>query len=78
MRVLIVDDEAAARHRLAIMLAELDVEVVGQAENGLEALKLVRERQPSVILLDTPFRQRSRCGATRTMAITRSATSDQT
>lgn len=52
MRVLIVDDEAAARHRLAIMLAELDVEVVGEAENGLEALKLVRERQPSVILLD--------------------------
>ena len=52
MRVLIVDDEAAARHRLAIMLAELDVEVVGEAENGLEALKLVRDRQPSVILLD--------------------------
>jgi DNA-binding LytR/AlgR family response regulator len=52
MRVLIVDDERAARQRLAIMLAELDVEVVGQAENGLEALKLVRARKPDVILLD--------------------------
>ncbi|MCZ6917339.1 MAG: LytTR family DNA-binding domain-containing protein [Gemmatimonadetes bacterium] len=50
--MLIVDDERAARQRLSIMLAELDVEVVGQAENGLEALKLVRERKPDVILLD--------------------------
>ena len=52
MRVLIVDDETAARRRLGIMLSELDVEVVGEAENGLEALKQVRERKPDVILLD--------------------------
>ncbi len=52
MRVLIVDDEAAARHRLKIMLSELDVEVVGEAENGLEALAQVRERHPDVVLLD--------------------------
>ena len=52
MRILIVDDEAAARLRLKIMLSELDVELVGEAENGLEALKQVRERQPDVVLLD--------------------------
>ena len=52
MRVLVVDDEVAARRRLSIMLSELDVETVGEAENGLEALKQVRERQPDVILLD--------------------------
>jgi two-component system response regulator AlgR len=52
MRVLIVDDESAARRRLSIMLSELDVELVGEAANGLEALKLVRERKPDVILLD--------------------------
>ena len=52
MRVLVVDDETAARRRLSIMLAELDVELVGEAANGLVALQLVRERKPDVILLD--------------------------
>ena len=52
MRVLVVDDETAARRRLSIMLSELDVELVGEAANGLEALQLVRERKPDVILLD--------------------------
>jgi DNA-binding LytR/AlgR family response regulator len=52
MRVLIVDDEPAARRRLAIMLDELDVEVVGEAANGVEALELVPQRRPDVLLLD--------------------------
>lgn len=52
MRVLVVDDEAAARRRLHVMLEELDVEVVGDAANGVEALALTRERNPDVLLLD--------------------------
>ncbi len=52
MRVLIVDDEAAARRRLSIMLDDLDVEVVGEAENGVEALELAAERSPDLLLLD--------------------------
>jgi DNA-binding LytR/AlgR family response regulator len=52
MRVLIVDDEPNARRRLGIMLEELDVEVAGEAGNGVEALQLVRERAPDVLLLD--------------------------
>ncbi|MGH7469028.1 MAG: LytR/AlgR family response regulator transcription factor [Longimicrobiales bacterium] len=52
MRVLIVDDEPNARRRLGIMLEELDIEVVGEAGNGVEALELVRQRSPDVLLLD--------------------------
>ena len=52
MRVLIVDDEPAARRRLALMLEELDEEVVGQAANGMEALQMAAERRPELLLLD--------------------------
>jgi two-component system LytT family response regulator len=53
MRALIVDDEALARAFLAEQLAATaGVEVVGQAVNGFEAVKLVDELQPDVVLLD--------------------------
>jgi two-component system LytT family response regulator len=52
MRVLVVDDEPAARRRLALMLEELDEEVCGEAANGVQALEMARERRPDVLLLD--------------------------
>src|SRR5580765_8193280 len=52
MRVLIVDDEGAARQRLARLLADLDVEVAGEAADGLVALELAERDRPDVILLD--------------------------
>src|SRR2546430_1563300 len=53
MRVLSVDDEPPARGRLRSLLAEIaDVEVVGEAVNGHEALKESHDLAPDVVLLD--------------------------
>jgi len=60
LRVLIVDDEAAARRRLAMLIEEIDpdgIEIVGEAADGVEALSLARERAPDVILLDIAMRE---------------------
>jgi two-component system LytT family response regulator len=53
MRVLIVDDEPLARRRLVQLLAACpDIEIVGEAENGREALELVDLLRPELLLLD--------------------------
>ena len=53
MRVLLVDDEKLARDRLERMLADFpDVEVVGQASNGLQAVELAANLAPELVILD--------------------------
>lgn len=53
MRVLIVDDEALARAYLVEQLGSRpDIEIVGQAANGFEAVKLAEELSPDLMLLD--------------------------
>jgi DNA-binding NarL/FixJ family response regulator len=53
VRVVVADDQAAVREGLAIMLDLLDdVEVVGQAADGDEAIRLVEEQHPDVVLMD--------------------------
>ncbi|HEV7499816.1 MAG TPA: response regulator, partial [Vicinamibacteria bacterium] len=53
IRVLIVDDEAPARALLREMLsAEPDVEILGEAATGLEAVKAAAELQPEAVFLD--------------------------
>ena len=53
MRVLIADDEAPARERLRSLLTEIpDIEVVGEAVNGEQALRLTVDAAPDVVLLD--------------------------
>ncbi|WP_396223452.1 LytR/AlgR family response regulator transcription factor [Gemmatimonas sp.] len=53
MRVLIVDDETLARQRVRRLLQnEADVEIVGEAESGLEAVTMIRELRPDLVCLD--------------------------
>jgi two-component system LytT family response regulator len=53
IRVLIVDDEAPARALLREMLsAEADVEILGEAATGLEAVKAAAELKPDAVFLD--------------------------
>ncbi len=53
MKVVIVDDEHLARGRIARMLEDLeDVEVIGQAENGIQAIELCNVEPPDIILMD--------------------------
>jgi len=53
MRALLVDDEPLARALLGELLAEQEgVEIVGEASNGFEAVKLIAELEPEVVFLD--------------------------
>jgi two-component system response regulator AlgR len=53
MKILIVDDETLARERLRALLAEIGIgQIIGEAANGKEALRLVQAHRPDVILLD--------------------------
>ncbi|MBV8711290.1 MAG: response regulator transcription factor [Solirubrobacterales bacterium] len=53
IRVLICDDQALVRAGFrAILEAQPDIEVVGEAENGAEAVAVAQRRSPDVILMD--------------------------
>ena len=53
MRVIVVDDEQHARSELCFQLEQLDeVEIVGQAGNGLEAIAAVDRFDPDLVFLD--------------------------
>ena len=53
IKVLIVDDHTVVRDGLTTMLGrEKDFTVVGEAQNGLEAVERARELEPDVILMD--------------------------
>ena len=53
IRLLIAEDETVVRYALAQVLgAEEDIEVVGEAANGEEAVSLARRQQPDVVLMD--------------------------
>ena len=53
IRTLVVDDEKLARDRLLSFLRNIDdIEVVGQAKNGVDAVRLIEDAAPDLVFLD--------------------------
>ncbi|MCI0662627.1 MAG: response regulator, partial [Acidobacteria bacterium] len=53
IRVVIVDDENPARRKVRRFLTlEDDFEIVGEAETGLAAVRVIEESQPDLVFLD--------------------------
>ena len=66
IRVLVVDDHALFRRGLEMVLGqETDIEVVGEASDGAEAVKQAEESTPDVVLMDVRMPKRSGIEATR-------------
>jgi two-component system, NarL family, response regulator NreC len=84
LRVLIADDHALLREGLAALIdRQPDMSLVAQAADGLEAVRLAREMQPDIAVLDVSMPQlagaeaaeqiRAACPHTRIVALTRHA-----
>jgi DNA-binding NarL/FixJ family response regulator len=52
LRVVLVDDHAFYRHGLADLLQRSEIEVVGEASNGLAAIETVERTSPDVVVMD--------------------------
>ena len=66
IRVLIVDDQQLVRRGLALMLSlEPDMEVLGEAGDGMEAVEMARRLRPDVVLMDLHMPRKGGVAATR-------------
>jgi DNA-binding NarL/FixJ family response regulator len=53
MKVFIADDSKVLRDRLCSMISEIEgVKIVGEAEDSMEAIKVIEKLKPDVVILD--------------------------
>ncbi len=73
--VVIVDDQELVRGGIRLILTgEPDLEVVGEADNGVDACTLIRETRPDVALVDVQMPTMDGIEAVRTLAMEGSST----
>ena len=68
MRILIADDHALFRDSLRSLIESQDIEVVGEAKNGQEAIDLSWESKPDVVLMDLTMPEMDGLEATKRIA----------
>ena len=68
LRILVVDDEPLGRRAIRqLLLSQTDVEVVGEARNGREAVRLLQELKPDLVFLDVQMPEMDGFAATATI-----------
>jgi DNA-binding NarL/FixJ family response regulator len=76
VRILLAEDQPMVRAGLAMLLtAQPDIEVVGEASDGAEAVTLARDLQPDVVLMDLRMPGTDGVTATRILTEAEPATS---
>lgn len=70
IRVLVADDQALVRRGMTLMLSvEPDMEVVGQASDGVEAVEMAQQLRPDVVLMDLHMPRKGGVAATRELTL---------
>jgi DNA-binding NarL/FixJ family response regulator len=60
LRVVIADDSEEIRSLLELLISEIEgIEISGEAKNGTEALRMVKELRPDVVVLDVSMPDKS-------------------
>lgn len=57
IRTIIVDDVELARKRIKMLIADPEIEIVAECENGREAIEAIRDLQPELVFLDVQMPQ---------------------
>jgi two-component system response regulator NreC len=66
IRIIIVDDHAVVRAGMRLLIeSDPSIEIVGEGENGMEAIELAKALQPDVIVMDVTMPQMDGVEATR-------------